>query len=176
MLLKHEIGNDPAACHAQTRGVNADSVGLMGETVIVEYDISEQIFESSIVVQETDLDVFGHVNNAAYLRLFENARWDIIHGAGITLPDIVAKQVGPVILGVEVKFAKELRARDPIVIRTQARSYRKFIGTMFQEMVSKSGIVHCSALFTFGIFDTKARKLIAPPQDWQRALGLTPRA
>ena len=34
------------------------------------------------VVQETHLDSFGHMNNAVYLEIFENARWDFIHNRG----------------------------------------------------------------------------------------------
>ena len=74
------------------------------------------VFETQIEIQETDLDVFGHVNNAAYLRLFENARWKFITDWGVGLKEIFATQIGPVILEVQVQFMKELKARERITI------------------------------------------------------------
>ena len=41
-----------------------------------------KVFEKSIVISEAHLDSFGHLNNARYLELFEQARWDLITEGG----------------------------------------------------------------------------------------------
>ena len=44
-----------------------------------------RVFEQSIVIREEHLDTFGHVNNARYLEIFEQARWDFITDNGFGL-------------------------------------------------------------------------------------------
>ncbi len=41
--------------------------------------MSAKVFSFETVIQETLLDAFGHVNNAAYLLLYENARWSLLN-------------------------------------------------------------------------------------------------
>ena len=36
------------------------------------------VHEYALVIREQHLDTFGHVNNAKYLEILEEARWDLI--------------------------------------------------------------------------------------------------
>lgn len=129
------------------------------------------LFYFPVIVQETDLDSFGHVNNAAYLRLYEQARWDLITKHGFGLQKIRESQIGPTILEIKISFLKELRARDSIVIESHALPYQRKIGKMIQKILR--GEETCStAEFTFGLFDMKQRKLIEPTDEWLKAVGL----
>lgn len=56
-----------------------------------------------VVIRESHLDTFGHVNNATYLTLFEEARWDIVRSRGFGLDDIKRTGLGPTLLEVNVK-------------------------------------------------------------------------
>ena len=51
------------------------------------------IFEYQVLIQEVHLDSFGHVNNAAYVMLYEEARWDFITKQGFGLDYIQKHQV-----------------------------------------------------------------------------------
>ena len=42
--------------------------------------MQNKIFTYSLIIKQDDLDMFGHVNNAAYLKLFEEANGKYIHG------------------------------------------------------------------------------------------------
>jgi len=42
-------------------------------------------FEYEVQIKEMHLDSFGHVNNAAYVMLYEEARWDFITRNGFGL-------------------------------------------------------------------------------------------
>jgi thioesterase-3 len=124
-------------------------------------------------VLETHLDIFGHMNNATYLRLFEEARWDFITQAGYGLPKILHSQLGPVVLEVNVKFKKELRNRDQVTIESICTDYVKKVATLSQIMRNEQGEDCCQADFVFGLFDLKARKLVMPTPEWLEAVGLT---
>lgn len=129
-----------------------------------------EIFSYPITILETFLDSFGHVNNAVYLTMYEEARWDFINRKGYGLKRIKEIGQGPTILSVKIDFLKELRARDQVIIESQCLSYERKIGTLMQRMV-RDGVVCSSAEFIFGLFDTHERKLITPTPEWLQAVG-----
>ena len=132
------------------------------------------VHEYPVLIREHHLDTFGHVNNARYLDLFEEARWDLVTRNGYGLDEVVRRRVGPVILEVNLKFQRELRNRQAIVIKTWLDAYAGKIARMTQQMVDEQGRSCCDAQFVFGLFDLTARKLIPPTAEWLTAIGLTP--
>jgi YbgC/YbaW family acyl-CoA thioester hydrolase len=130
------------------------------------------VHEKHVVVSEAHLDSFGHLNNARYLELFEQARWDLITERGFGIDTIRRTKTGPVVLGVTMKFLRELAPREPIVIRTSLESYDRKVGRMRQDMIKGDGTPACEATFTFGLFDLERRKLIEPSPEWAHAIGL----
>ena len=125
-----------------------------------------------LTVLESHLDTFGHVNNATYLQLFEEARWDLITQNGYGLKEIQKSGHGPVILEINLKFKRELRLRQKITIETETLSQNKMISKVTQIIRDENQKACCVAEFTFGLFDLKKRKLIPPTSDWLKALGL----
>lgn len=123
-----------------------------------------------ITIQETHLDSFGHVNNATYLVLFEEARWELINKNGYGIQKIKETGLGPTILDVKVRFQKELWPRDHIIIETKTTSYTKKIFKLEQKML-RGDDVCCTAEFTMALFDLKERKLVLPTPEWLAAVG-----
>jgi acyl-CoA thioester hydrolase len=133
--------------------------------------MSNETFSYPLVIQETYLDVFGHVNNAVYLNLFEEARWDFITKKGYGLNKIQESGFAPIILEIKLSFLKELRLRDEIIIQTKMISYENKIGKLSQKMVREKDLC-CEAELIIGLFNLKDRKLVLPTKDWLSALGL----
>ncbi|MGZ3723070.1 MAG: acyl-CoA thioesterase [Bdellovibrionales bacterium] len=129
------------------------------------------VFEYPLIIRESHLDTFGHVNNAVYLTLFEEARWEFVTARGYGLDKIRETNQGPVILAINLAFKHEVRLRDQIVIRTQLDSYNGKIGIVKQWMNNQNGELCCEAVFTMGFFDLKTRKLILPTPEWMYAVG-----
>lgn len=130
------------------------------------------VFEYPIQIREGHLDTFGHVNNAVYLELFEEARWDAITARGFGLDAIQEKKIGPVVLEIKIRFQKELRLREKLVIRSWTSSSSGKICTMTQVMINENGEEACRAEFVFGLFDLQKRRLMAPTPEWMHAIGL----
>lgn len=128
-------------------------------------------YQYPLVVKETLLDVYGHVNNATYLTLFEEARWELITQNGYGLNKILQTGIGPVVLEVSMRYLKELRLRDEIIIETEVISYERKVGKMRQVMLRKEESC-CEALFTFGLFNLKERCLIMPTSEWLTGIGI----
>ncbi len=135
--------------------------------------MSEKCFTYPTIIQETYLDTFGHVNNATYLTLFEEARWAFINKNGYGLKKIQETQIGPTILSINIRFLKELCVRDQITITSEIMAYDKKIGTLMQQMWREDELC-CSAEFTIALFSLKERKLIEPTTEWLHAVGFKP--
>jgi acyl-CoA thioester hydrolase len=127
--------------------------------------------EFTATVEDRHLDMFGHVNNAAYLELFEKARWDLITRGGFGPDKVRASKTGPTLLEVTVRFRREIRGTGPVTIKTRTVSYKSKIGRLEQEMLW-NGESACVAEFVIALFDLEARKLIRPTPEWRRAVGL----
>jgi len=129
------------------------------------------IFSYSLTIREHHLDTFGHVNNATYLSILEEARWELITQNGYGLFYIRETGLGPTILEINIKFIKELRLRQEIVIESRMISYEGKIGKIEQKML-RNGEECCIAEFTIGLFSVKERKLVLPTPEWLKAIGL----
>ncbi len=133
---------------------------------------SSLVHEYSLLIRESHLDTFNHVNNAQYLALFEEARWQVITERGFGLTEIQNSGTGPVVLEASLRFKREVKLREKIIIKTFPPVENGKIATLKQEMVKENGEVACEASFTIAFFDTKARKIIAASPEWRKAIGL----
>jgi acyl-CoA thioester hydrolase len=127
-------------------------------------------FRFQLIVRESHLDTFGHVNNATYLQMFEDARWELITRNGYDLNYVKKVQKGPVILEVNLKYLREIQLREKITITVRLVEYSKKIGILEQKLINEKGEVACEAKFTFGLFDMVSRKLISPTPEWRAAI------
>ncbi len=123
-------------------------------------------------ILEHHLDTFGHVNNATYLQILEEARWDLTTKRGFGLSEIQKFKQGPVILEVNLKFIKELKNRMEIRITTELLEQKQKIGKLKQQIFLSDGSLAAEAVFTFALFDLRERKIIEPTVEWKRAIGL----
>ena len=131
-------------------------------------------FEYKTQILEHHLDSFGHVNNAKYLELYEEARWDFITRNGYGLEQIRDLKKGPIVLDVNCRFKRELKNREWIKIVSKSTESRKKILKMHQTILKDGDIVASEAEFTFGFMDLEIRRMIEPPELWLKAVGLAP--
>lgn len=133
--------------------------------------MNTKIFSYPTVIKEIYLDAFGHMNNATYLTLFEEARWDIIVKNGYDIKKIKETGLGPTILEIKINYFKELYPRDEIIIEGQVTFYQGKVGKILQKML-RHGELCCQAEFTIALFSLKERKLVRPTPEWLRAIGM----
>ncbi len=131
-----------------------------------------EIHTYPITILEAHLDTFGHVNNAKYLEILEEARWDFITSRGFGMKKILETGQGPVILEINMKFIKEIKLRQRVMIESQTVSVDRLVAKLRQKILNESGEVMFEATLIFGFFDTKARKLIRPTDEWLQAIGI----
>lgn len=132
------------------------------------------VYEYELTILEHHLDTFGHVNNAVYLSLYEEARWDFITKNGLGINQIMESKIGPVLLDLNLTFKSELNNREKIKIISEARPEmrNKFVMVIDQKMVKENGKIASTITLSVGLMDLNLRKLITPNKEWLKALGL----
>lgn len=133
--------------------------------------MKKPIFSYPLIIKEFHLDTFGHVNNAMYVALFEEARWEFITQNGYGHAQIMETGLSPVILEIKIRFLEEIRLRQAVVIEIDEVSYRGKIGKITQR-ITRDGKTCCEGEFIIGLFDLQQRKLVKPTPEWLRAIGL----
>lgn len=128
------------------------------------------MFEYKVLIREQHLDSYGHVNNATYLTLFEEARWELSTQKGYGYKAIHEAGKGPVILEINMKFLKEVTLRETVTIQVTGSETKGIITKLKQLMLKENGEVGCELNLVFGFFDFKTRKLIPPSPEWKRVL------
>ena len=73
-----------------------------------------------------ELDSYGHVNNAVYLNYNEQARWEIFRQLGL-LDAIIASGKKIVIVENQIKYIRQVRLFDEIIIKTQMEKSAYFL-------------------------------------------------
>ena len=131
------------------------------------------VAEYEVLIRESHLDTYGHVNNAVYLTLFEEARWEMSTQRGYGYSKVHATGKGPVILEISLKFIKEVVLRETVTIKVVEVIQDKKITRLKQIMFKENGDIACELSLVAGFFDLKERKLIMPSPEWQAVLGIT---
>jgi thioesterase-3 len=132
--------------------------------------MENRIFTYDLVIKESHLDTFGHVNNATYLQLYEEARWQFITENGYGLEKIKSTGLGPVILEIKIRFVKELRLREKITIHSQTGEYNGRVGAIKQWITDAENNICSDVELKIGLFDTHKRKLVEPTEEWLKAV------
>ena len=122
--------------------------------------LNSKMFIYKKTIKEHHLDFMGHVNNAVYLTILEEARWEFLKNQNYTMQDIKDTGIAPIILECNIKFIKELILRQEIIIKSQVNIF------------NENDVLCSSAKFTFGFFDVKARKLITSDETLKNIIDI----
>ena len=131
-----------------------------------------EVNEYQLEIREKDIDMLGHVNNATYLTLYEEARWAMIAPRGWGKEDILRRRLSPIVLDVQISFRRELRLGEKVLVRTWCHDPLRKTCHVSQVMLKADGKEASSATFTMALFNLDNRKLVDPPQDWIETIGL----
>ncbi len=110
-----------------------------------------------IVVRSTDLDAYGHVNNARYVEYFEWGRFDWLADTGLGTQ---AKPDGSayVVVNINVAYRKEARLGDHLQLTTQLASLGNSSFTMTQKLRNSAVDVVAEGEVVVAAFDPATRR------------------
>ncbi|MGW0820361.1 acyl-CoA thioesterase [Streptomyces sp. NPDC002845] len=131
-------------------------------------------YSVKVTVRGYETDVLGHLNQSVYLQYAEHARWSLLQHTGVSPDVLLAKGVGPVVLEQTIRYRRELRAGDETEVTCsfawgEGKTFR-----MEQSIRKSDGTVAAEITVVGGLMDLKARKLVADPREYFRALASDP--
>jgi thioesterase-3 len=110
-------------------------------------------FESTFRIRSFHTDSFGHVNNARYLELLEEARWQFAEHHGLV--DLLNEEnLGFIIMQMNLRFRLPVVEGDTIQVFTSLITLGSDIGEV-EQLIKKKGAGRLAAksMFTFVLID-----------------------
>jgi acyl-CoA thioester hydrolase len=121
-------------------------------------------------IESRHIDGYGHVNNAVYLQLFEQARWDWIDLGGGSRDLVKEIGVGPVVVEIQLRFSRELLEGEKIAIRSARETPLGKTYWMNQIIYKEDGMIACKARFRLAFINIHKRIITDPHPRWVEVL------
>lgn len=120
-------------------------------------------------VQPHHIDMFGHMSHTAYLQMMETARFAWAAHVGTPLPQMIeVERRGPVLVKVELRYRRECRMGDEVLVTVRPVASQRRLGRLHQSVVLVgTGEVACEGELTFAMIDLDRRRPVALPDAWR---------
>lgn len=118
---------------------------------------------TTIVVRSTELDSYGHVNNARYVEYFEWGRFDWLAATGL------AERLEPggtsyVVVDLHVSYRKEARMGETLTLSTYLSKIGRSSVVVTQTLTKAEGVVVANGEVTLVAFDPTTRRARRLPE------------
>lgn len=113
---------------------------------------------SEIKVRGFHLDLYGHMNNARYLEVLEEARWDHFESR-VDWQEFKSNRWAFVIVNININYRSPALLGDTLVVQTQPKTTSQR-SVVVQQIIKRKGteVVIADAEITFVIMDLKTQK------------------
>lgn len=122
-----------------------------------------ETFTVGVTVRSYEIDVNGHVNHAVYHQYGEHARTQHMAAAGCTVDRMLERRMGAVLLETHVRFLRELRHGDEVVVESRLTFGEGKTFAFDQTIRRADGVVAAEIECRLGLIDADARRLLADP-------------
>ena len=135
-------------------------------------------FTVKAAIRWSDIDPNFHVLHSRYYDYCTNARMQVLAENGITMQAIQEEKVGPILFREECVFKKELSFGDEIEIRIKLlKATSDFSRWSFVNEIWKNNDTLAAVVTVDGAWmDSMKRKLAIPPESFQKAFAVIPKA
>lgn len=119
-------------------------------------------------IRFTDIDIFGHVNNAIYAEWFDTARFTFVK---TVLPELDPKGKCMVMVHLETNFRKQILFGDKVEIETRiAKIGNRSVGISQQIVNLETGDIHADSYGIVSTYDAAVQASIPMPDSWRAKL------
>ena len=107
-----------------------------------------------------ECDIYGHLNNAIYLHIYEEARSDALDQMGMSIQTLNEKNIGIFLINLELEFIKAIQMGEIITVHSDIIESTRLRATWKQEIFNSNNEL-CNRAFVKGVFikDTKPNRL-----------------
>ncbi|MBI1305377.1 MAG: YbgC/FadM family acyl-CoA thioesterase [Bacteroidetes bacterium] len=116
-------------------------------------------FYCSIPIRNYHCDAYGHVNNARYLELFEEARWQALDDSGVHKKALDAGFLFFVV-HIDLTFKKPVLLNEVIRVESKLKHSSRRTLAFEQNILDEEGHSKTHAVITFVLFDPATEKSV----------------
>lgn len=125
----------------------------------------------SFKVKQSYLDDFGHMTNAMYLTIFDEARWSMSRENGFSMEDVKKHQKASVVIESHLKFKRELLLNDDVSVETYFSHMEKSFVMVINQVMKRDNEVIATAEIKTVLMDLIKRKALKPTEEWMKTVG-----
>lgn len=129
------------------------------------------MFRYPTKIRAEHVDHYGHMNNAAYMQIFEEARWALLETLGFTKATVEERHYGPILVEAHLYYKRELELGAQVWVETDLFDGHRRLFRIHQWLKDSNGELSAEADLKLGLFDMRSRKLMSPPPDWLKAMS-----
>lgn len=124
------------------------------------------------IVMPAHCDAYGHLNVRHYAAFFDDAGWQILGQAGVSLSDLRSRALGSVVATLTIDFHHELTAGQLVLVTgAVTRVGHKSFGYELR-LYEADSMTHCATQKAIEVcFDTNRRESAAWPEDIRSVLA-----
>jgi acyl-CoA thioester hydrolase len=140
---------------------------LVGHTDTVSFE-----YTAEVDVRYTDIDTYGHVNNATYATYFEEARIDYLHdvvNCGEALLSGSESGTGMVIANLEVDYIQPVQISDSVAVAVRVPRLGEKSFPFEYEVRTEDGVA-ATGETTVVTYDRDTESSRPIPEDWRDAI------
>ena len=127
-------------------------------TDIYKKEIVEMQTMTEIIVKQEDIDHLGHVNYLKYIYYLELGMGDWYRQAGVSMDELSEKNLGTVLINIDLSYLKEARLGDTLKVITSLSKVGNKSFVLKQDIYNSVDVQITDCRKTFVMFDTIARK------------------
>jgi len=86
-----------------------------------------------------ECDVYGHLNNANYLHIFEEARSQLLVKTGYSIPNLQAQGVEIFAISINIDYIKQVSNSEAIIVSSRIEKINRLRSTWNQTLLDSSG-------------------------------------
>ena len=126
------------------------------------------------VVMPAHCDLYGHMNVRQYAAFFDDAGFQILGKAGVSLADLRSRDLGTVVASLTIDFHHELTAGQLILVTGAITGVGVKSVVSEMRMYDADAMIHCATQKTVEVFfDTTRRASVPVPDDVRLKLTAT---
>ena len=116
------------------------------------------IFEYVRKIYGYECDIYGHLNNANYLHLYEEARSDCLTKMGIPIKTLNALDLQIFVTHIEEDFLKGVKLEEIVVIKSSPIKITRVKSIWKQDLYNEKGFL-CNSLLLIAVFTRNGKPI-----------------
>ena len=117
-----------------------------------------------------DCDVYGHLNNSSYLKVYEEARAEALNKLSLSIRDLLESGIHIYLTKIELNFLKAVELEDTVRIITQIEKSNRLRATWKQEIFNSKNEL-CNMAIVEGVFVKEGKPFRLPVALYEKIAG-----